>query len=222
MTACINLVGTRCKNGDHDSLLRWYSDHVHLLLGFPALSRATLYRQLGGSPTTAPEYVCLYEFPGHADFLAFEQSAARERARQVVETGWAREGIEITQRSQHLRLGARAAGTGLAGDGTSFVIQSMVLGPAEAHATARWLSDSLHRALDREPNHGCAWYRGVAAEGLEGDALVVAQLPAASLATVFAPGWWHGAPGPELLEATPQPVTQRWQAPYRRVLQWRR
>lgn len=222
MTPCINLVATRCKNGDHHSLLRWYNDHVHLLMGFPGLLQATLFRQSGTPPSTAPEYACVYEFASHADFLAFEHSDARERARQVVETGWARTGIEITQRTQYLRLGARAAGIGHAGDGASFVLQSLSLGPAEASAAARWLSDSLYQALAALGDNHCAWYRAADATASGGDALVVAQLPVDSGMLAFASAWWDGAAGPQAVGAPPEPVAAHWQAPYRRLLQWQR
>ena len=222
MTACINLVATRCKSGDHASLLRWYNDHVHLLMGFPGLLQATLFRQVSTPPSTAPEYACLYEFSSHADFLAFEHSDARERAHQVVETGWARTGIEITQRTQYLRLGARAAGNGRTADSASFVLQSLGLGPAEGGSAARWLTDSLHRALATHPDHHCAWYRAANATAAGGDALVVAQLPADSGMLALAPGWWQGETGPEALGAPPEPIFARWQAPYRRLLQWQR
>ena len=86
MKPMINLVATRSKDGDHAALLRWYNDHVNILMGFPALLRANLYRRAGAAPTSAPEYVCLYEFPSRADFLAFEESDARGQARQVMET----------------------------------------------------------------------------------------------------------------------------------------
>lgn len=222
MTACINLVATRCKNGDHAALLRWYNDHVHLLMGFPDLLQATLFRQSTNPPTAAPEYACIYEFARHSDFLAFEHSDARARARQVVETGWAREGIAITQRTQYLRLGTRSAGTGRAGEGASFILQCLGLGPGEEQGIARWLSDSVHRALAPLANNRIAWYRQVDATASGGDALIVAQVPADSGAQALAPPWWQGTAGPEAVGASPEPVVLRWQAPYRQVLQWRR
>ncbi len=222
MAPCINLVSTRCKNGDHNSLLRWYNDHVHLLMGFSGLLQATLFRQTGTPPTTAPEYACVYEFASHADFLAFELSDARGRARRVVETGWARTGIEITQRTQYLRLGARAVGIGHAGDGASFVLQSLSLGPATASAAARWLSDSLYQALAALGDNHCAWYRAVDATASGGDALVMAQLQADSGMPALASAWWHGTAGPEVVDPPPEPVMAHWQAPYRRVQRWQR
>jgi hypothetical protein len=222
VTACINLVATRCKNGDHVALLRWYNDHVHLLMGFPGLLQATLYRQSANPPMAAPEYTCLYEFSSHSDFLAFEQSDARARARQVVETGWAREGIEITQRTQYLRLGARRAGDGSAEEGALFTLQCLGLGTGDAQDVARWLSDSVHRALAPFTHHQVAWYRQIDAGASGADALIVARVPDASGKKVLAPLWWQGAAGPEDVGAPPDPVVCRWTATYRQLLQWQR
>ena len=43
MHTFVNLVATRFKNGDHAALLRWYHDHVHVLMQFDSLQQATLY-----------------------------------------------------------------------------------------------------------------------------------------------------------------------------------
>lgn len=55
MPTFVNLVATRCKNGDHAALLHWYHDHVHVLMQFDGLQRATLYRRADhpGSSNTA-------------------------------------------------------------------------------------------------------------------------------------------------------------------------
>jgi ATP-dependent helicase/nuclease subunit A len=42
MPTLINLVATRCLDGDHAMMFRWYNDHVHLLMGCDALQEATV------------------------------------------------------------------------------------------------------------------------------------------------------------------------------------
>jgi hypothetical protein len=63
--AMINLVATRQKAGEPAELLRWYNDHVTLLMGVEDLARANLYRGTA-LDIAAPEYVCLDDFPSRA------------------------------------------------------------------------------------------------------------------------------------------------------------
>ena len=65
MQAIINLVATRQKAGTPAELLRSYNDHANLLMRFEDLTSAD----------TAPDYLCLYRFPGLAAFADFEVSA---------------------------------------------------------------------------------------------------------------------------------------------------
>ena len=76
MQAIINLVATRQKAGTPAELLRSYNDHANFLMRFEDLTSATLYRCAGApSADTAPDYLCLYRFPGLAAFADFEVSA---------------------------------------------------------------------------------------------------------------------------------------------------
>jgi hypothetical protein len=99
----INLVGTRCTDGQHWALQRWYADHVHLLLMAPELHKAQLFRSqqtLMGQP---PEYFCVYEFASHDDFLQFEHGPPKAQATALTNAAAGRNSIEIVQRTQYAR-----------------------------------------------------------------------------------------------------------------------
>ena len=231
----VNLVATRCKTGDHATLFRWYNDHVHILMQFDGLLRAALYRRAtepdAGDTAAAPEYICLYDFASQADFMAFEMGDAREQARQILLAGWGKDGIEITQRTQFWRLGTRMSHNAVAagaGDANGlWHVQSLRLGAGPVAGVARWLGDSLHRALDADAVGRVAWHRAAGANDAGGDALVLAQTGSAqALApTPLQPGWWlgdaddagHGAWG-----HAPATTAIAWQAPYRRLCVWGR
>lgn len=237
MNTFVNLVATRCKNGDHAALFRWYNDHVHILMQFDAMLKATLYRCAAtnqtNDTTAAPEYICLYEFASQSDFMAFEVSDAREQARQVLLAGWGKDGIEITERKQFWRLGTRTTHNAVAcGDGL-WHFQSLRLGAGPAAGVARWLNDSLHRALDANAIGDVAWHRAVNASDAgnasdTGDALVMAQTSSTqtSAPSPLQPGWWlansHAAVGGASWGHAPETTAIAWQAPYRRLCVWGR
>ena len=152
MQTMINLVATRQKAGEPAELLRWYNDHVTLLMGFEDLASASLYR-CTAIDQAAPEYVCLYDFPSLAAFDAFEASVAKERARQVMASGWGKQSIEILQRSQYLTGGKRMEPTSSTELGVHIQCLDVTPGPApatdEADDFRRWMSDSLYLAAAR-------------------------------------------------------------------------
>jgi hypothetical protein len=114
MPRTVNIVGTRCTDGDHGALQRWYLDHVHQLFAFEGLlaarwvQRVDLTAHAGKSVlassaraaanAAAPEYLCSYDFADAASFQAFESSPARAAAAADRELGWGRTGITITHR----------------------------------------------------------------------------------------------------------------------------
>lgn len=222
MGMVINLVATRSKDGDHPALLRWYSDHVHLLLGFAGLQCATLYRRVSAAPSGGPDYLCLYEFSSHADFLAFEVSPARAQAQQVAQTGWARDGIEIVQRTQYLRLGQRTGHQDLAGRDTVHHIQSLGLGAGSPADVARWLADRVHCTLGGSQFGAVAWHRAWGASQQGGDALVVAASSGVN-AAFEAPlehASWLQEPPDAAFGAGPASLTLHWQGAYQRQCCW--
>ena len=99
----INLVGTRCTNGNHLALRRWYGDHVHLLLAAPELQEAQLHRCTQIFQGAAPDYFCIYSFANHDDFLAFEHGQPKAQATQLTNAAEGRSSIEIVQRTQYQR-----------------------------------------------------------------------------------------------------------------------
>jgi hypothetical protein len=103
MQPTINLVSTRCTDGNHLALQRWYADHVHLLLAAPELQRVQLFRcgqPLAGLP---PDYFCVYEFANRDAFQAFEHGQPKAQAAQLTNAAAGRSSIEIVQRTQYLR-----------------------------------------------------------------------------------------------------------------------
>jgi hypothetical protein len=233
MNTFVNLVATRCKNGDHATLFRWYNDHVHILMGFDGLQRAALYRRAAeasaGDSTAAPEYFCVYDFASQADFMAFEAGDARAQARQILLGGWGKDGIEITQRTQFWRLGARTTSSEVAAGDGLWQVQSLRLGAGPAAGVARWLGDALHRALEGHAVGHLAWHRAVDANEAGGDALVMAQTGGAQASaptpSPLPAGWWLGDVDNAGLGAwsdAPATIATTWQAPYRRLCVWGR
>ena len=236
MNTFVNLVATRCKNGDHAMLFRWYNDHVHILMQFDGLQRAALYRRAAdpatGDAAAAPEYFCLYDFSSQADFMAFEAGDARAQARQILLGGWGKDGIEITQRTQFWRLGTRMTSNAIATSEANGIwhVQSLRLGAGPSADVARWLGDSLHRALEGHDVGHLAWHRAVDANEAGGDALVIAQMgvpasvPSPSPSPLL-PDWWLGDADTAGLGAwghAPATAAIAWQAPYRQLCIWGR
>jgi heme-degrading monooxygenase HmoA len=214
MQAMINLVATRQKAGKPAELLRWYNDHVHLLMGFDELQGATLYRCTAPAKT-APEYVCLYNFASASAFAAFEASDAKERARQVTETGWGKQGIEIIQRTQYI-TGGKWTGQTSSSD-WSFHIQCLDMN-VQAHDASnlkRWLADSLYVAATRAGVNHYEWY----ASSDQQQVIVLASASAA-----VDPAWdtWWRAESKLPLGQAPSAVRVKWQAGYERLSVWRR
>ena len=231
MNTFVNMVATRCKNDDHATLFRWYNDHVHVLMGFDGLQRAALYRRAAeppaGDTNAAPEYFCVYDFASQADFMAFEAGDARAQARQILLAGWGKDGIEITQRTQFWRLGARVTHNAVAAGDGLWHVQSLRLGAGAVAGVARWLGDSLHRALEAHKVGHLAWHRAADASDAGGDALVMAQTAdtQARAQAPLQPGWWRGAAdgaGGGAWGQAPTTADIAWQAPYRRLCVWGR
>jgi hypothetical protein len=211
----INLVATRQKTGEPAELLRWYNDHVNLLMGFEDLTGATLYRCTSVDQTAAPEYLCLYDFPGHDAFAAFEASQAKERARQVTETGWGKLGIEIIQRTQYI-TGGKWAGSATRTAERLFHIQCLDIQQktSSPDALKRWLADTLYLAATQARMGHYEWY--VSGEQV----IVVASAAAASIDSNWH-AWWAAANADSLGQA-PASVQVSWQAGYERMSRWYR
>lgn len=136
-------------------------------------------------------------------------------------------GIEIAQRTQFWRLGARVTQNAVAASDGLWQVQSLHLGAGTAAGVARWLGDSLHRALDAEATGHLAWHRAVDANDTGGDALVMAQTASvkASAPSAFPPGWWRGEEvdaGQGAWGHAPATTAIAWEEPYRRLRVWGR
>ena len=223
MPLLINLVATRSTDGDHGSLFRWYHDHVHLLLGFSGLQGASLYQRQGEDQASGPHYLCLYAFASLADFMAFESSPARARAQQVIDSGWARTGIEILQRTQYYRIGRRRGQDPVAVAGTEPVhhVQSLSLGAGSPQEVARWLADRVHVTLGYAGYSDVAWHLSCSATGAGGDALVVARTVGTAGARLLHHGAkWVELPPADTVGQAPASVALHWQGGYRRLCTW--
>jgi hypothetical protein len=242
MPKFINIVCTRAKQGDHANLHRWYNDHVHILMGFAALEKATLYRRVEGAEnaaqSSAPDYLCIYEFANQADFMAFETSAARARARQILEGGWGLNGIEITGRTQYQRLGARQNGgansmpsSAPTSSPTQHHFQSVnVAGFQDDSALARWLSDRSFCAVAADAFSRAHWYSAAALKHADGDSNSDANNSAVREALLHfeldsarpAPLAWTADSSASDFGISPVETTPRWQGIYSILSQWSR
>lgn len=147
----MNLVCTRCTDGQHLALQRWYGDHVHLLLAAPELQQAQLFRisqPLAGQP---PDYFCMYEFASMAAFEAFEQGQPKAQATLLTNAAAGRGSVEIVQRTQYTRWLHRTWPAPSESSGEPWRLVVCISSSAEWTLGAqRWLADQL-QAL-----RGCA------------------------------------------------------------------
>ncbi len=186
----INLVCTRCTDGNHIALRRWYADHVHLLLSAPELRQALLYRcrlPLAGQP---PEYFCVYEFASHDDFLAFEHGQPKAKATELTNAAAGRKSIEIVQRTQYLRWLNRRWPAHSQEQGTPWQLAACIDNEAGWTLDAqRWLADHLQALQSCTPlrtaqvyvEHGKESQAFITLDFSGGDASEVWQLLAHSL-----------------------------------------
>jgi hypothetical protein len=139
----INLVSTRCTDGNHLALRRWYADHVHLLLGAPELQQAWLYRcgkTLSGEP---PDYFCMYEFASLQAFEAFEHGEPKAQATLLTNAAAGRSSIEIVQRVQYARQIHRQWASTVASSKAWRLAASFLCEDGWSLEKERWLADHL-------------------------------------------------------------------------------
>jgi hypothetical protein len=152
MHPVINLVNTRCTDGNHALLQRWYADHVQLLLTSSQLANAQLHRCTHSLHGQATDYTCVYEFASREDFALYEACVEKAQASQLTNAAAGRSAIEIIQRVQYLRLlhqrYAHAADRAPLG----LMIQLRTT-DAQPLATVRWLSDAVQQARSAMPVH---------------------------------------------------------------------
>lgn len=191
-----NLVSTRSQDGDHAALQRWYSDHIGILWRCDALLAATLLRAESADGNEA-DYICCYGFPDEAGFLSYEHGPARQAAADVIQSGWGRTGIAITERRQYRRVWQRRAVPGSAGS-TRHTLASFELGAGAWDEVSRWLVDQLHVMFTARGLQAATALRGASADDQGGELLLVlesdTELPPWREWLTQAPEPWGRAP----------------------------
>jgi hypothetical protein len=135
----INLVSTRCVDGNHQALQRWYNDHAQLLMVSKELQGAELHRVKGSAGMV--DYFCLYHFEVLERFAAFDSGDVMAEVRDLSNAAPGRSSIEIVKRTQYQRvLNRRWASEPAVGE------QAILL---ELHddslpQTIRWLNDVVY------------------------------------------------------------------------------
>lgn len=213
----INLVSTRCTDGDHAALQSWYNDHAQLLMASPELESAELFRLT--KTTAAIDYFCLYHFKKLGDFSSFDSSAVMGQARDLSQAAAGRESIEIVKRVQYERLLYRrwAAGDSSFVQASLLRIQGSLRGNLHGdlhdslpHAT-RWLNGVIYQMQANNPLQLAQVYAVDAGDGIELFAVLQSPKPL--------PQNWHASDSPY----APRPsIELQWQARAERVAQWLR
>jgi hypothetical protein len=140
----INLVSTRCVDGNHFRLQRWYADHVHLLMAAPEMQHVELYRCTLPLAGQSPDYLCMYQFASLEGFAAFEKGEPRAKASALTNAALGRSSIEILQRNQYARyLHRQWPAIASSGSSTWRLAASLQSASNWTMETERWLSDQL-------------------------------------------------------------------------------
>lgn len=204
-----NLVSTRSTDGDHVALQRWYSDHVGILWGCDSLLSATLLRRETSEGNEA-DYICCYGFPDEAGFLAYEHGPARQAAARVIQDGWGRDGITITERRPYQRVWQRRVDAGAALP-PRHAVARFDIGAGPWDEVSRWLVDQVHVLFTRHGLRAATLLRGATASDQGGELLLFLQAdgvlppwrewlnqtqePWGQAPASVAPGWfWQGQP----------------------------
>jgi hypothetical protein len=212
----INLVCTRCLDGNHIALQRWYADHVHLLLAAPELQQAQLFRfaqPLAGQP---PDYFCMYEFASMAAFEAFEHGAPKAQATALTNAAAGRSSIEIVQRTQYARWLHRSWPAPAHEWGATWRLAACLQSDAAWSLDAqRWMADQLQALRSCAPLIAAQAYSGygqaeqcfIALDFAAGEAQAIWLMLQALLAQ---PALYGQAPAVQTLWAASASPVQAW------------
>jgi hypothetical protein len=217
MPRTVNIVGTRCTDGDHRAAQAWYADHVHQLFAFEGLLAARLVQRLapenplaaGATNPAAPEYLCSYDFADEASLQAYESSSVRAAAAADRALGWGRQGIEITHRRAWQRRYQRQG----AAPATAWQVHCAAL-PAAAPTKAA--AQTAPHAPASDPLR--AWVAGHAGALEVYEAL--GPDPSGVLEPSRAVMWWSECTAVD--SAAHPGLWPHWQGSYRLVWRWRR
>ena len=196
----INLVCTRCTDGDRRALERWYNDHAQLLMASPQLAQARLFRvehvEAASPSLPTPDYFCLYYFSKIADFAAFDSGPVMDRVRELSNAAQGRQSIEIVKRKQFVRVLHRQFGS----PSQAVSVQAMLFTvPQQSiEPLVRWLNDALYTASTQQALSGAQAYLAETAQGLELLLLVTSERAL--------PPNWHLSHSPYAERPTLQPV----------------
>ena len=208
MPTVINLVCTRCTDGDHGALQHWYNDHAQLLMASRHLRSAQLFQL---QQTTADiDYFCAYEFSGFDDFAAFDSGSVMQEVRNSSNAAAGRSSIEIVKRTQYERLIHRrwiAEGAGLV-QASLFALQS-----GNLSEVTRWFNDALYALHLKQPMQSAQVYAAATPGGFE--IFVVLQAAGASPLPLD----WHAS---ESQYAARPSIEVVWQASAECIAQWLR
>ncbi len=211
LPSAINLVCTRCTNGDHASLQRWYNDHAQLLMASKELQSAELLRCL--LPGSSIDYFCLYRFANLADFNTFEGSTVMAQVRNLSNAALGRSSVEIVKRTQYERVLHRRWLPKQGGQASQIQVCVMALPQGHDAQTTRWLNDALYALHLKCPLHSAQIY----AARLQAGSEIIVLLQSADAKPL--PLDWHTLESPY----APRPSIELiWQAPCEIIAQWLR
>lgn len=229
MHTYIKLVGSHNPDADPRNLLRWYSDHVNMLMRYALLQRATLYRRSQQTSGDAPDYICLYEFESREAFDDYSNSPQRKDASRVREEGWGLNNALAGQRSEYVRHSRRTFKQKRLAHAGALLIQDMhcfTVGDERKLDTIRWVDACVQGAVEATDVTQALIHRPENVDGAEvvaGEWLVAIERP------VGAPGAdlqsVHGgrAVGADDLQSlAPASMHTRWKAMYEEVSCWDR
>lgn len=208
MPKAINLVCTRCTDGNHADLQRWYNDHAQLLMVSSDLQAAYLY-QLKESINKI-NYFCLYEFEDLKAFSAFDAGPVMQKVRDLSNAAGGRTSIEIVKRTQYERLlHRRWPSSGCAGDASHSQASMLTVQGKDTEQVTRWINDAIYQLHRLHPLQLAQVYSSACGESLE----VFVLLQSGQSVPL---GWqeWDSA-------FAPRPDTQLfWQVKVAEVAQW--
>lgn len=209
MLSAINLVCTRCTDGNHAALQRWYNDHAQLLMASPQLQGAELFKLQ--STTASMDYFCLYHFEELGDFSAFDTGSVMSDVRELSNAAPGRSSIEIVKRTQYERVLHRrwAPCTGM-----GHVQASLLSMPHQSmQEMLRWFNDVLYGL---QLHHGlCSAQVYLAKSEQQLEIFVLLHTEPG----VLLPADWHTVQS----EYAQRPeLTLLWQEQAKRIGQWHR
>lgn len=229
MHTYIKLVASNNPSADPRNLLRWYSDHVNMLMRYSLLQRATLYRRTRQGQGDAPDYMCLYEFESREAFDDYSGSQQRKDASRIREEGWGMNNAVAGQRSEYVRHSRRTFKQQRLASAGSLLLQDMhcfTVGDEPKLDTIRWVDACVQEAVEATNVTEALIHRPEDVDGAEtvaGEWLVAIERPMSSPGADVSSAHRGRAVGADDLQAlAPTSAKTRWKAMYEEVSSWDR